>query len=101
MDERVEFNSESEQEDALFISRIDKYMRFSLIKYLKKMRLAYTDAQASRILVGISIVLFLIALGVFLYFVFDVGKPLSSHYYIPEKFRGSFPEKVQQQSLTP
>lgn len=86
MQNNVEFDDELfGQGDALLTSRKREKMPFSLISLVLKFHIASNEAQAKRVLMYLSLTLFLTALVITLYFVFDIGRPKNVRYYTAEQ----------------
>lgn len=92
---RVEFSEENSIEEDSLVSR-GKYIRFSLIRLMKRLRLVRTDAQANNLLMWISAILFVLAVMTIIYFGLGIGRINSTRYYIPNDLRSTFPPEVQQ-----
>ncbi len=79
----VEFDKdESEDDDASRALKSRRARKFSLINIIKKLRLARTDTQAFWILVVISIICILAAVGIVYYYIY-IQHASKAQMYVP------------------
>lgn len=67
-----------------------------MIGFIKRVGLAKTDGQAYYVLVGLGIAFIVLAVFIFTYFVFDIGKSKEVNINVSPEVKAKLPPEVQQ-----